>query len=109
MGFPNIKKSGTYWTFSKILGESIKLSALFDRDYRCQEEVESFIKELEKEADFVHVLSKKEIENFLLVPKALEKTILGKFEKGISEANRKKYSDFDIKKLIDEVSEESRY
>ncbi len=106
-GFSQYQKiGGTYWTFSKILREQIKLAAVFDRDYRCQEETEAFIKDLEKDAEFVHVLTKKEIENFLLVPSALEKTIINKIERRKATYPTKVFPELNITALLNEVCED---
>lgn len=99
------KIGGTYWAFSKILKEQIKLSAVFDRDYRCCEETDAFIKDIEKDAEFIHVLSNKEIENYLLVPKSLEKTIQEKIDKRKALYPTKVFPDFNIYQLLNEISD----
>lgn len=71
----NERISGTVWTFSKIISEKVKIMALFDRDYRCQEEINAFKERLNKEIEFVHVLERKEIENYFLSVVPITKTI----------------------------------
>lgn len=57
----------------KALGYSIAKGVIFDRDYRSDSEVSRVKEELQKAADFAHVLHRKEIENYLLDPKSLER------------------------------------
>jgi AAA15 family ATPase/GTPase len=101
--YPRI--GGANWTFSKVLKEQIKLSAVFDKDYRCPEEIDSFIRDLEKDAEFIHVLSKKEIENFLLIPKALERAINDKIDKRKSLYPSKAFPKLEIQNLLNEICE----
>lgn len=59
----------------KTIGTKIISAVIFDKDYRSEEEVKSELKELSKDNLFAHIHSRKEIENFLLVPKAIERAI----------------------------------
>lgn len=77
----NERVSGTNWTFSKIISEEVKIMALFDRDYRCDEEIEEFKNRLKPDATFVHVFKRKEIENYLLCDIAIQKTINSNLKK----------------------------
>lgn len=56
------------WGLRKTIGQSIKIAAAFDRDYRCQEEVDKILAELGEHVSIVQVHSRKEIENYLLTP-----------------------------------------
>ncbi len=71
----NERVSGTNWTFSKIISEEVKIMALFDKDYRCEDEIMAFIERLTKDASYVHVLKRKEIENYLLAVIPIQKAI----------------------------------
>jgi len=71
----NERVSGTSWTFSKIISEDVKIMALFDRDYRCDEEISDFIERLKKDTTYIHVLKRKEIENYFLNTSAISKAI----------------------------------
>ncbi len=55
------------------LGGKIKAAAIFDKDYRCEGEVESITNECKSFCDYVVIHSRKEIENFLLVPTAIDR------------------------------------
>lgn len=55
------------------LGGKIKAAAIFDKDYRCSGELESITNECKSFCDYVAVHRRKEIENFLLVPVAIDR------------------------------------
>jgi hypothetical protein len=65
----------TNWAFTTILGEDLKIAALFDRDYKCEDEIQKISKKFENEIEYVHFFSRKEIENYLLIPSAIEQAI----------------------------------
>jgi energy-coupling factor transporter ATP-binding protein EcfA2 len=101
----NERISATNWTFSKIISEKIKLAGLFDRDYRCDDEVKEFIERLEKDASFIHVLTRKEIENYLIVPRAIKFAINEKLRKTTCNQETSEYTDETIIQLITELAE----
>jgi hypothetical protein len=53
----------------------ISVALIFDRDYRSDSEVTAELSELKTFCDYAHIHSKKELENFLLVPAALNRAI----------------------------------
>lgn len=59
----------------QALGTGLMIGAIYDRDYFCDEEVESVIVELATSLRLAHVHSRKEIENYLLIPDALDRAI----------------------------------
>jgi AAA domain, putative AbiEii toxin, Type IV TA system len=63
------------WAFKTVLDLDIDVFCLFDRDYRCDEEIESFLLKVSTTGAKVRVLDQKEIENYLLVPAVIERTI----------------------------------
>lgn len=62
------------------LSVKIKRGVVFDRDYRSDATIHSMKDELSKKNDFVWIHSRKELENFLLVPSALERVIHAKIQ-----------------------------
>ena len=60
---------------TETLGTSLLIAAVYDRDYFCKEEVDYVKGELEQTLQLAHVHSSKEIENYLLVPTALDRAI----------------------------------
>jgi hypothetical protein len=63
------------WTFETILRSEIRIMALFDRDYRCNEEIEGFLERMRRAVPRCFVLERKEIENYLLVPSAMARAL----------------------------------
>ena len=63
------------WGFEKTLGESLMLGAVFDRDYRCDEEIAAIREELKQSLKLVHFHGRKELENYLLIPVVLDRVI----------------------------------
>lgn len=71
-GFTNWSRVSTSsWVFENFFGFKIPVSAVFDRDYRCDEEVNAFVAKVSTGDTLCRVLPHKEIENFLLVPHAI--------------------------------------
>jgi hypothetical protein len=62
------------------LGTSIVVAVIFDRDYRSDDEMKRELAELHRFCSYAHIHSKKELENFLLVPDALSKAISSRIE-----------------------------
>jgi hypothetical protein len=65
----------TGWGLQKTLGSVLLLGAIYDRDYYCSEEIDSILAELRKNLAFAHVHKRKELENYLLVPRVLQRAI----------------------------------
>jgi len=57
------------------LGTSILKGVVFDRDYRSHQEIDETLMELNKFCYLSHIHDRKEIENYLLEPKPLERAI----------------------------------
>lgn len=65
----------------KKLNLRLKIGAIFDRDYFPEDELEEIRTSLGSEIEFVQILSRKEIENYLLMPSALDRLIQSHFAK----------------------------
>ena len=61
--------------FAAALGTPVAVAVVLDRDYRTEEEVRKIATDLRDHAAFVHIHKRKEIENFLLVPEALQRAV----------------------------------
>jgi ABC-type glutathione transport system ATPase component len=57
------------------LGTRVSAAIILDRDYRCPNECTFIEAECSKFSDFVSIHKRKEIENFLLVPSAIDRAI----------------------------------
>lgn len=87
--------SGGFGSWSRIsalaqgveqaLGTELLIGAIYDRDYYCDQQIEEVQAKLQASLKFSHVHARKEIENYLLVPAALDRVI----SKGILERQSK--------------------
>lgn len=81
-GFSNWSRVTTSsWVFENFFGFKIPVSAIFDRDYRCDEEISDFLQEVNVGDTLCRVLPQKEIENLLIVPDAII-AVVKKFSNG---------------------------
>lgn len=67
------------------LGSKIATAAVLDRDYRSQAECDAISSACEEFCDLVHIHNCKEIENFLLVPNAIDRAT----ERRVSDRTRR--------------------
>ncbi len=75
-GFPSIQRiKAVNLGVLESIGESVLLGGVFDRDFRPDEEIDKLLKTLESELALLVILERKEIENYLLVPAALDRTL----------------------------------
>jgi hypothetical protein len=88
------------------LGASILKSAIFDRDYRSEQELDEARKELNKVCDMAHIHNRKEIENYLLEPAPLERAIRQKISDRKRRGNVGSDLSDDMKSVLIELSEE---
>ncbi|MBX9723028.1 MAG: AAA family ATPase [Candidatus Obscuribacterales bacterium] len=69
------------WAFGKIMGQRVNMAAIFDRDYRCSDEIDSLTQNLKKSLRVVHILTRKELENYLLLPEVVVRAAKAKLSK----------------------------
>lgn len=75
-GFSNWEKvPATSWVFNEMFDFDIKVAAIFDRDYRSDDEVNAFLADVATDSLFCRVLPCKEIENILLSKTAIFKAV----------------------------------
>lgn len=78
-GFSQWKRAKhTIWAFKELLGVDIDAICLFDRDYRSDDEIKSFAADINEGGIKCFVLERKEIENYLLCPRAISRICLAK-------------------------------
>lgn len=99
------KIENAQWAFEKVLGEGMKVGAIFDRDYRCDEEIESITSKLREHTSFIHILKMKEIENYLLDPSAIQHCIEQRLHDQIDRGGLAEMPSFSAEELLLEVSE----
>lgn len=88
------------WTLENVFGMRIKIAALFDSDYKCDDEIEEFKQEITAPDITCHVLQRKEIENYALCEPAIIRTMLKR-----AEAVEETLSEDTCRQLIDVVFE----
>jgi hypothetical protein len=75
-GFANWSRVSTSsWVFENFFGFHIPVAAVFDRDYRCDDEIEEFLRDVNTKDTHCRILPFKEIENLLLVPSAVSAVV----------------------------------
>ena len=75
-GFPTLQrlKSVTLGV-SESIGAPTLFAGIFDRDFRPDEEINELLESFDSALELAVILKRKEIENYLLIPAALEKTL----------------------------------
>jgi AAA15 family ATPase/GTPase len=93
----------------KTIGYKIISAVIFDKDYRSDLEVSEEKMDLEKGNLFVHIHTRKEIENFLLIPESINNAI----KKRIKERNKRTGLNVtfeeDINNLLRKLSDKFKY
>lgn len=75
-GFPSVERFRSMCEgIRESLGPEGYIAACFDRDHRCDEEVDWLTTEFAKHADAVCILVRHEIENYLLSPPTIDKAL----------------------------------
>ena len=90
------------WGFKKTLGDGVKVAAIYDRDYWCDEEIDHLNSSLGAEIQLIHIHQRKEIENYLLVPQVLSRLIT----RLVSEKGSTSATESDVFKLLDILTAE---
>ena len=75
-GFPTIERLRSICEgIRESIGPRVFIAACFDRDNRCDDEVDVLLSEFAKWVDRAHILRQHEIENYLLAPDIVERAI----------------------------------
>lgn len=90
------------WTFREVLKLEVEIFALFDRDYRSQEEVDRFLAQMQENSIKTHVLFRKELENYALTKDNVIRLVQLRQRERLPES--KWLSSNRIARLIDAVS-----
>jgi hypothetical protein len=93
------------WTTDEMLGEEIKMMALFDRDYRSDEEVAAFEEEMRQLRTVAHVFTRKELENYVLVAGPLKRAIEARLAARLEHGKLNVKPDIDIDVILREVTD----
>lgn len=88
--------------FEKAVGRSVNIGVIYDRDYLPNEQVNDILVDLNKHLELAHIHDRKEIENYLLIPAALERTL----KKGIQEREKRYGNKIDLTISIIKILED---
>jgi hypothetical protein len=108
-GFSSWEKVKSFaWGAKRTIDANIKIFAVYDRDYYCEEELSAISADLKKELFDAEILSRKEMENYLLDIGVLQRVL----EKQIDQKNKRQGTVTSAPKTIEEylktISEEYR-
>lgn len=102
-GFSNWGKvTNTAWVFKEFFDLEVQVAALFDSDYRSLEEIEDFECKMADAGAFSFVLPFKEIENVLLVPRAID-AVIQKYSNGFDQSETSAAVEEEFERLIGET------
>lgn len=98
----------TAWGFEQTLSGKLHLAAVFDRDYWCDEEIESIKEKLDERLYFSHIHRRKEMENYLLIPTVLQRA----FDLTLAEEAKRKSKEVEDKveilELLDSLTQKHK-
>lgn len=95
----------TNWAFTRILSEELKIAVLLDRDYKTDEEIQEVMDKLREEVSYAHILSKKEIENYFIIPSAIENAIKQKISERLASRTISETPEIDINRVLLQLTE----
>ena len=102
----NDKIIHTNWAFSKILGEELQIAVLLDKDYRTDEEILEVKTKLSSEVGLVHIWTKKEMENYFLIPNAIRKAIDQRVQERIATGTINASTQINVESVLIEMCEQ---
>lgn len=106
-GFDSWKKiEALAWGFRNTLGAKLRIVAIFDQDYRCVEESNQIKAQLADEIEYAHFHDRKEIENYLLSPKILERAANKLIAERIRRSGETTPTDIDVVELLESITSE---
>jgi hypothetical protein len=99
------------WGIPRTLGQNLLIAVVYDRDYWSTEHIDDVRKKLEVSTAFVHFHSRKEIENYLLIPsvftRALIDAVVEREERGEFK-DRPSPTEQDVRTLLAEITDAER-
>ena len=92
------------WGLEKTLGSKLRIAAVYDRDYRCEEESKSLSKELGRKIEFAHFHERKEIENYLLSPEAINRAVMQAIRERSRRLGEEVVSEVDVRPMLAQIT-----
>ncbi|MBS1584491.1 MAG: AAA family ATPase [Bacteroidetes bacterium] len=93
----------------RTIGSEIISAVIFDRDFKSDKEVEKIQRDLEKGNYFAHIHTCKEIENFIIIPKAIEKALIDRINESNLRSGKSIVFKENIEQILDNISQEFKY
>lgn len=93
---------------AEALGAPLMIGAIYDRDYYCDEQIADIINKLDNNLPFARVLNRKEIENYLLMPAALDRAI-ERAVRAHNERSSKTHKTISSIELIQEITDPMKH
>jgi energy-coupling factor transporter ATP-binding protein EcfA2 len=90
---------------AEALGASLMIGAIYDKDYYCDENISEVIETLNSNLSLAHVLKRKEIENYLLIPVALERAVVKAINSRDEGNSDKKSKKIDVALMLSEITD----
>jgi energy-coupling factor transporter ATP-binding protein EcfA2 len=103
-GFNPTRVRDCSFAMEQVLGASVLRGVIFDRDYRSDRAVRNYLDEFGKECSLSHIHDRKEIENFLLVPSAIERAILARVKDRQARGAKVQFEELDLGKLLESIT-----
>ncbi len=108
-GFNPIRLKAFKEGIEQTIGTKILSGVIFDRDFRSETETEAELKELRANNNFAHIHSCKEIENFILIPEAIEKALTERIKESNKRSHKSVLYEGNIKEILISISDEFKY
>jgi hypothetical protein len=89
---------------AEALGAPLTIGAVYDRDYFCDEHIAEVLENLGASLTLACVLDRKEIENYLLVPAALDRAILRLLNARRERGTEKVDMEVDSETLLEDIT-----
>ena len=96
------------WGFRKTLGAELRVAAVYDRDYWCDEQIDELIISLGSEIQLAHIHQRKEIENYLLVPHVLQRVVTRLLSEKVRRDGSDEPPQVDMTSLLASLSDDMR-
>ena len=94
------------WGLRNTIGSGLSIAAIYDRDYRCDEESTALKIRLEDEIKLAHFHQRKEIENYLLSPQVVERAARRALEERARRTEVTVVADFDVTEMLESITNE---
>lgn len=91
------------------LDAQVSAALIFDRDYRSDLEVDEELEELEKFCYYAHIHTKKEVENFVLVPEAIDRAIRRRAADRNRQIGESTAFNIDVRALLSTLAEDFKH